>query len=64
MTHYFRICPTNRLLIEWQLANGRWGFYRVCDSPADAKRSLRVLRGEEAPANEQMDLLAINEEMV
>jgi hypothetical protein len=57
MTRSYRICPTNKLIIEWQLSNGQWGFFRVCDSPQDTKRSLSVLRGD----IEQMDLLTQGE---
>jgi hypothetical protein len=57
MTRSYRICPTNKLIIEWQLSGEQWGFFRVCDSPQDAKRSLSVLRGD----TEQMDLLTQGE---
>jgi hypothetical protein len=45
----YRICPTNRLVIERKEdpPDARWCFYRACDSPADAKRSLGVIRGEQ-----------------
>lgn len=52
----FRICPTNKLTIEWQLSSGQWGFFRICDSPADAKRSLAAINGNA----EQMDLLEMD----
>lgn len=39
----YRISPTNKLVIERRLSSNLFGFYRVCDSPADAKRSLAVL---------------------
>lgn len=47
MTAQYRICPTNRLIIESKadLPNARWCFYRVCDSPNDAKRSLYTING-------------------
>jgi hypothetical protein len=44
MMQQFRICPTNKLLIEWKLSGDHWGFYRICDSPNDAKRSLSVIQ--------------------
>lgn len=47
MTHAYHISPTNPLIIEWRLDQdgARFCFYRVCDSPNDARRSLRVLQG-------------------
>lgn len=56
MSYEFRICPANRLLIEWRLSSGQWGFYRVCDSPNDAKRSLSVIRGDAGQDDPQMEL--------
>jgi len=61
MTHLFRICPTNKLMIEWKadLPGARWGFYRICDSPNDAKRSLSAINGEVDSAEQgepQMEL--------
>jgi hypothetical protein len=53
----YRICLTNKLLVEQRLSGGQWGFYRICDSPADAKRSLSVLRGDAKEMTEQMDLI-------
>ncbi len=61
MTHSFRQCPKNKLIIEWRLEQdgARWGFYRVCDSPADAKRSLAVINGGSAQEAGQLELLEI-----
>jgi hypothetical protein len=58
----FRICPTNKLLIEWKLSGDHWGFYRICDSPNDAKRSLSVIQGDTAQDSEQMEPLDIREQ--
>lgn len=46
MTHAFRICLTDPLIIEWRLEQdgAQWGFYKVCDSPNDAIRALSVIR--------------------
>jgi hypothetical protein len=43
----YRICPTNKKVIEQRLPSPQYpfGFYKVCDSPADAKRSLARLNG-------------------
>lgn len=57
MSYEFRICPTNRLIIEWQLSNGEWGFFKTNDSPNDAKRSLAAIRGETERDEPQMELL-------
>lgn len=52
----YRLCPTNRLVIEWQTDPAeRWGFYKVCDSPNEAKRSLAILNGESPEVPEQLD---------
>lgn len=56
MSYEFRICPTNKSLIEWQLSNGVWGFYRICDSPNDAKRSLSVVNGDATQVEPQLEL--------
>lgn len=58
MTYSFRIAPKNALIIEWQahLPGAARGFYRVCDSPADAKRSLNAIRGHEPDAATQGEL--------
>lgn len=60
MNHTFRLAPKNALLIEWKadLPGARWGFYRICDSTSDAKRSLAAIEGrvQEDPA-EQMAFL-------
>jgi hypothetical protein len=58
----FRICPTNKLLIEWQLSSGRWGFWMITDSPKEAKRILAVLnacpvRSDAKDNAGQLDLL-------
>lgn len=57
-THHLRICPTNKLIIEWQadLPGARWCFYKVGDSPADVKRSLATIRGEIEQDIEQAEL--------
>lgn len=54
----YRICPTDKLIIESQadLPGARWCFYRVCDSPADTKRSLAAINGEAQPEIEQAEL--------
>jgi hypothetical protein len=62
MMQQFRICPTNKLLIEWKLSGDHWGFYRICDSPNDAKRSLSVIQGDTAQDSEQMEPLDIREQ--
>jgi hypothetical protein len=43
----YRICPTNKKVIEQRLPSPvyQWGFYCVKDSPADARRSLARLNG-------------------
>jgi hypothetical protein len=48
MSYTYRICPADKLIIERKAdpPNARWCFYRVCDSPADAKRSLSSIRGD------------------
>lgn len=58
VSHFFRIAPKNNLIIEWQadLPNARWGFFKVCESPKDAKRILSVLRGDAKEDPEQMEL--------
>jgi hypothetical protein len=58
LAYTFQICPTNKLIIEWKadLPGARWCFYRVCDSPNDAKRSLAAINGESKEDTEQMDL--------
>ncbi len=61
MSYEFRICPKNKLLIEWRAdpPGARWGFYRICDSPNDAKRSLSAINGEVAQEDPQMELLVM-----
>lgn len=58
MSYEFRICPTDRLIIEWRPEQGgaRFGFYRVCDSPNDAKRSLSVINGDAPQDEPQLEL--------
>jgi hypothetical protein len=53
----YRICPTNRLVIERKPDPSmvRWCFYMVTDSPAEAKRILAVLHGRTQP--EQLAML-------
>ena len=48
-TDQYRICPENPKVIERRLPSPvyPWGFYKVCDSPADAKRSLKTLSSME-----------------
>lgn len=59
MVHEFRICPKDKSMIEWKAdhPDARWCFYRICDSPADAKRSLSAIRGEVVDETEQASLL-------
>lgn len=49
----YRICPANKTIIERRLPSPvyQWGFWRVCDSAADAKRIVKRLNGtvEQAP---------------
>jgi hypothetical protein len=61
MMQQFRICPTNKLLIEWKLSGDHWGFYRICDSPNDAKRSMSVIQGDTVEDSEQISLLDLQE---
>lgn len=63
MTREFRICPTDKLIIEWRadLPGARWGFYRVCDSPNDAKRSLAAIKGEVDATQEDSQLELFDE---
>lgn len=46
MEHEFRIALDNPLVIEWRVIQEgcRWCFYKVGDSPNDAKRSLEVIK--------------------
>lgn len=62
VTHSFRIAPTNRIIIEWRadLPSARWCFYKVCDSPNDAKRALGLLNGTGHPQTEQQELLEVD----
>lgn len=61
MTHTFRICPTNRLIIEWRADNdaARWCFFKVCDSPNDAQRSLLLINGGAQVEQEQLELMEV-----
>lgn len=54
MSDLWRQCPRDKLIIERSLDGSTWYWYRVCDSPNDARRSLSVLRGEQ---DEQPSLL-------
>lgn len=55
----FRLKPTNNLIIEWRadIPGARWGFFKICDSPNDAKRILSALRGDVKEEAEQMPML-------
>lgn len=48
MKHKFRICPSDKLVIEWRLLQqgARWGFFKICDSPNHAKATLATLQGK------------------
>jgi hypothetical protein len=55
--HLYRIQPGNAKVIEWraELPGARWCFYKICDSPTEAKRSLAAIRGEQSN-DEQMEI--------
>jgi hypothetical protein len=59
VTHTFRICPTNAVVIEWKadLPGARWCFFKTNDSKRDAKRSLSAINGETVEDTEQMELM-------
>lgn len=47
--YQYRISATDKRLIERRLnkAGARWLFYKICDSPNDAKRALLKLRASD-----------------
>lgn len=61
-TYTYRISPLHNKIIERKADNpdARWCFYKVCDSPKEAKRSLAIINGE--MDTEQMALLPQQEQ--